>query len=113
MGVATPIGLGIEAFWDALMARHCGIRRIEAFDPSGLQSQVGGELANFKLADFIPKTYRKSAKVMSRDIVTAIVCAYHAVKDAGLNTKCIIERGKRRRRRTSTAPDSAPISGRG
>lgn len=94
LGVATPIGNGIEPFWDALMAGQCGIRRIKVFDPSGLQSQVGGELPTFKLGDYIPKTYRKSAKVMSRDIVTAVMCAYHAVKDAGLNTKCIIERGE-------------------
>ena len=94
LGVATPMGIGIEPFWDALITGQCGIRRLEAFDPSGLQSQVGGELPPFKLGDFIPKTYRKSAKVMSRDIETAMVCAYHAVRDAGLNTKCIIERGE-------------------
>jgi len=94
LGVATPIGLGIECFWDALMEKQCGIRRIAAFDPSGLGSQIGGELPPFQLNDYIPKTYRKSAKVMSRDIMIAVVCAYHAVTDGRLNTKCIIERGE-------------------
>ena len=31
---------------------------------------------------------------MARDIVIALACAYHAVKDAGLVTKCIVERGE-------------------
>jgi len=94
LGVATPIGIGIEAFWDGLLQRRCGIRRIESFDPSGLPCQIGGELPPFQLSDFIPKGYRKSAKVMARDIMVAVACAYHAVRDAGLNTKCIIERGE-------------------
>ncbi len=92
LGVATPIGIGIEATWDALINRECGIRRIESFDPSGFPAQIGGELPAFKLSDFIPKYYRKSVKVMARDIMIAVLCAYHAVKDAGLNTKCIIDR---------------------
>ncbi len=94
LGVATPIGIGVDAFWDALMEQRCGIARVEAFDPAGLASQIGGELPSFKLGDFIPKTYRKSAKVMSRDIKIAVMCAYHAVTDAGLRTKCILERGE-------------------
>lgn len=94
LGVATPIGIGMDAFWEALLQQRCGIRRVESFDPSGLASQVAGELPPFQLADFIPKSYRKSVKVMSRDIMLAVVSAYHAVVDAGLNTKCIIERGE-------------------
>lgn len=94
LGVASPIGLGVEAFWDALLRKRCGLRRIEAFDPSGFSTQIGGELPPFQLGDHIPKTYRKSAKVMSRDIRIAVVCAYHAVKDAGLNTRCLVQRGE-------------------
>ncbi len=94
LGVATPVGLGVADFWDALIQRRCGLGPIEAFDPSGLESRIAGELPPLKLGDFIPKTYRKNAKVMARDIVIAVVCAYHAVKDAGLNTKCIVERGE-------------------
>ena len=94
LGVASPIGLGVEAFWDALLRKRCGLRRIEAFDPSGFSTQIGGELPPFQLGDHIPKTYRKSAKVMSRDIRIAVVCAYYAVKDAGLNTRCLVQRGE-------------------
>lgn len=94
LGVATPIGLGIEPFWDALSESRCGLGPIEAFDASGLPARIGGELPAFTLGDYIYKSYRKSAKVMSRDIRVAVLCAYHAVKDAGLSTKCLIERGE-------------------
>jgi len=104
LGLATPIGIGIETFWEALLEKRCGLRRIEAFDPSGLPAQIAGELPSFSLRDFIPKTYRKSAKVMSRDIEIAVVSAYYAVKDAGLNTKCVIDRGE--------APEPANVDSR-
>jgi 3-oxoacyl-[acyl-carrier-protein] synthase II len=94
LGVATPIGIGIDAFWEGLLQKRCGIRRVEAFDPSGLPVQIAGELPAFQLGDYIPKSYRKSAKVMARDIMIAVLCAYHAVTDAKLVTKCIIERGE-------------------
>ena len=44
LGVATPLGLGIDPFWDGLVQGRSGLRRIQTFDPSGLASQVGGEL---------------------------------------------------------------------
>ncbi len=94
LGVATPIGIGIDAYWEGLLQGQCGIRRIAAFDPGGLPIQIAGELPTFQLGDYIPKGYRKSAKVMARDITIAVVCAYHAVVDAKLVTKCIIDRGE-------------------
>lgn len=94
LGVATPIGLGIDAFWESLLEGKSGIRRIEAFDPSGFSAQIAGELPAFKLDEFIPKSYRKSVKVMARDIMIAVVCAYHAAIDAKLSTKCIVDRGE-------------------
>jgi len=94
IGLATPLGIGLEATWDGLVQGRCGIRRIEAFDPSRFDSQIGGELEPFRVADYVPKGYRKSTKIMARDIEIAVVTAYHAVKDAGLKTKCLIERGE-------------------
>lgn len=94
LGVATPIGIGMEPFWDALLNRQCGVRRIASFDPSAFPAQIAGELPPFTISEYIPKAYRKSTKVMSRDIMIAVMCAYHAAKDAGLNTKCLVERGE-------------------
>ncbi len=93
-GVATPFGLGIDRLWDGLNARRSGIRRIESFDPSGMACTIGGEVPPFKMGDVVPKAYRKSTKVMARDIELAVACAYEAAKDASLKTRCMIDRGE-------------------
>ncbi len=93
LGPVTPIGVGVDAFWQALLDGRSGTHRIESFDPSRFDSQIGGEIADVrKVNDFVPKGYRKAGKIMARDIELAVVAAWHAVMDAGLRTKCIIER---------------------
>lgn len=94
LGVVSPVGLGVTATFDALVEKRCGVGRITAFDPTKFSSQVGGEVRDFKAADFVPKSYRKAIKVMARDIELAVGAAYLAVKDAGLKTKCLVERGE-------------------
>jgi 3-oxoacyl-[acyl-carrier-protein] synthase II len=94
LGTLTALGIGIEPLWDGLLAKQSGIKTLQSFDASGLAASFGGEVPPFKTADFVPKSYRKSTKVMARDIELAVVAAYLAVKDAGLATKCLIERGE-------------------
>lgn len=94
LGLVTPIGIGTEAVWSALLEKRSGVTRISAFDPARFQSQVAGQIANLKTADAIPRAYRKSMRVMARDIEIAVAAAYEAVKDAGLKTRCMFERGE-------------------
>ncbi|GJQ28030.1 MAG: 3-oxoacyl-[acyl-carrier-protein] synthase 2 [Phycisphaerae bacterium] len=94
LGVVSPLGIGIEPTFEALVEKRCGVGRITAFDPARFTSQIAGEVRELRVADAIPKGYRKAAKVMARDIELAVVAAYHAVKDAGLKTKCMAERGE-------------------
>jgi 3-oxoacyl-[acyl-carrier-protein] synthase II len=94
MGVTSPFGWQLDELWTALLEKRSGIRRVEAYDPQCFRSQVGGEMPKFTLGDFIPKSYRKSAKVMSRDIKLSMVSAYQAASDAGLKTKCLVDRGE-------------------
>jgi 3-oxoacyl-[acyl-carrier-protein] synthase II len=94
LGLVTPVGIGAETVWNALLEKKNGIRRITSFDPSRFESQVGGQLDSFSMGNFVPKGYRKFTKVMARDIEIAVAAAYEAAKDAGLKTKCLIERGE-------------------
>jgi 3-oxoacyl-[acyl-carrier-protein] synthase II len=94
IGLATPIGIGAANVWNALLARTSGIRRLTAFDPSQFESQVGGEIDSLVMKSYVPKSYLKSTKVMARDIEIAVAAAYEAAKDAGLKTKCLIDRGE-------------------
>ncbi|MBN1346832.1 MAG: beta-ketoacyl-[acyl-carrier-protein] synthase family protein [Phycisphaerae bacterium] len=94
LGVISPVGTGIDAVYEALLEGRSGVRRIEAFDPAGFDSQVGGEVGKLKMGDYVPKSYRKATKVMARDIELAVAAAYEAAKDARLRTKCLVERGE-------------------
>lgn len=95
VGPVTPIGIGAEAFWSALLEGRSGTQRASAFDPAGFDSQICGEVRSIEsVNDFVPKSYRKAGKIMARDIILAVAAAYHAVRDAGLKTRCILERGE-------------------
>jgi 3-oxoacyl-[acyl-carrier-protein] synthase II len=91
IGVISPIGIGSKAFWDNLIAGKVGVRHIQRFDPSGFASQIAGEVPDYKIGDFVPKSYRKATKVMARDIELAVVAADDAFKDAGLKSKAYTE----------------------
>src|SRR5437763_1063394 len=57
MGVVTPVGNDLETFWDNLRKGVSGIGRIQAFDTSGYDCQIAGEVS-----DFEPKNYFRNAK---------------------------------------------------
>src|SRR5712671_1829240 len=91
IGIISPLGIGAKAFWENLLAGKSGVRRISAFDPGGFPSQVAGEVPDFKISDYVPKSYRKATKVMARDIELAVVAADDAFKDAGIKSKAYTE----------------------
>ncbi len=86
LGTASAAGIGIEPLWDAACQGRSLLGRIEAFDPSGFPSQVGGEVRDFKVNKVVPKSYRKATKVMARDIELAVGAADAAVRSANLVT---------------------------
>ena len=53
IGAVTPIGVGVNDFWSALLAGKSGIRHITSFDASNLPSQVAGEVHNFHAREFV------------------------------------------------------------
>ena len=87
LGAITPLGLTMERTWEGLCQGRCGISQIKAFDPVGFTCKIAGEVPEFKIRDYIPKSLRKTAKLMSRDIELAIVAAGEAFRSSGLVTK--------------------------
>lgn len=87
LGPITPLGLGIDATWSGLMTGKSAIAPITAFDPSGFDARIAGEVREFKVSNYVPKSYRKAVKVMARDIELAVAAADYASRDAGLVTK--------------------------
>jgi len=84
MGVVAPNGIGVERFWETILACESGIGPITLFDASGFQSQIAGEVKNFNLTDFLqPRTH---VKRLARHTQLALAAAKLAVDDAKLDS---------------------------
>ncbi len=88
MGVVTPIGNGVEVFWDGLLSGKSGIHRITRFDVDGLPCQIAGEV-DFDVSEHIEK---RDARKMDRFTQFAIVAGRMAYADAALNGNYDAER---------------------
>lgn len=89
LGAISPLGKTAGEMWEGLSTGRCGIEQINAFDPAGFSCRLAGQVGNFKIQKFVPKTYRKAIKLMSRDIELAIVAANEALTDSKLITRGI------------------------
>lgn len=89
IGATTPLGLTAGDMWAGLCAGKSGIAQIKAFDPVGFSCKLAGEVPDYKIRDYVPKSRRKSAKLMSRDIELSVIAANEALTDSGLITQGI------------------------
>ena len=83
LGVITPIGNDLETFWRNLQDGVSGVDCIKAFDTSGYDCRIAGEIR-----DFDPKIYFKNAKDARRtDRYThlAMAAAKMAMEDSGVD----------------------------
>ncbi len=78
----SPIGIGVGAFWDALLQGRNGIGRITHFDPSEYRSQMAGEVKDFRPENWIEE---KNISRLDRFTHFALASAAMAVRDAGLD----------------------------
>lgn len=82
MGITSSIGIGVEKFWNAAVQGHCGIKKIQSYDPSLYTTQIAGEITDFTLPE-LPEF--SNNKRYPRVAQYALYCAYHAIQQAGLN----------------------------
>ncbi len=81
LGAVTPLGIGVNAFWDGMTAGRSGIRQIEHFDASDLDVRIAGEVPDFEPKDFIDA---KMVRRMDRFAQFAVAASREALADAGL-----------------------------
>jgi 3-oxoacyl-[acyl-carrier-protein] synthase II len=81
MGVVSPIGIGVDLFWESLRAGKSGIDRIESFDVSPFTTQIAGEVKDFQAEDYMDK---KLVKRSDRVIHFALAASNLAVEHAKL-----------------------------
>ena len=80
-GAITPLGIGVENFWDASLHGKSGIGEITLFDPSPYPSRIAGECSDFDPTDFMSK---KQARRMDRFAQLGIAAGIQAAEGAGL-----------------------------
>ena len=81
IGLITPLGIGIESNWNALLQGQSGISRISRFDASAFASQIAGEVNDFDPLLWMSK---REARRMDRFIHFAVAATKMASEDAGL-----------------------------
>ena len=87
MGIACPLGVGVEQVWRRLINGESGIGSIQSFDTTELSCKVAGQVpagtkadGGLDLSEWIPF---KDQKKMDRFIHLALVAATQAVEDSG------------------------------
>jgi len=82
LGVVTSIGHDVASFWSALVAGKIGVHRVTHFDPSDFACQIGAEVRNWDVNQFMdPKEARRN----DRYTHFGFVAAKQAVADSGID----------------------------
>lgn len=80
MGAITPIGIGVEEYWENLVAGKCGVDKITKFDTSELPVKIAAEVKGFEAEQFMP---RKLTREMAPYMQYGYAAAMQAIEQAG------------------------------
>jgi len=82
LGIVCPVGIGVDAAWDALTAGRSGIGPITSFDTTDYSVHFAGCVNDFDPSDVLDV---KEARRLSRFQQFAVVAAEEALADAGIS----------------------------
>jgi 3-oxoacyl-[acyl-carrier-protein] synthase II len=82
IGLITPLGVGTEQTWNGLLEGRSGIDRLQGFDASSLQTQIGGEVSDFAPEEIVPN--KRVLRKLTRGDQFALAGAILAVNDSGI-----------------------------
>ena len=82
VGLVTPLGVGTDATWDALLEGRSAVGPVRSFDASSLSSRLAAEVPGLDPDTFVPS--RRMQRTMTRGDVLAVAGASLAIRDAGL-----------------------------
>lgn len=81
LGAVTPLGIGVDTFWEGLTAGRSGVRQIQHFDTTDLDVKIAGEVSDFRPGDFMDP---KAARRMDRFAQFAVAASREAIDNSGL-----------------------------
>ena len=82
MGIISPLGIGIDEYWQSLSTGRSGVGPITQFDASGYKVRIAAEVKDFEPTDYVD---RKSARRMDRFAQLSVAAAGRAAENAGLD----------------------------
>ena len=80
MGIISPLGIGVEENWSAIINGKSGIGPITRFDTESFPVKFAGEVADFDAERYMG---HKEVKKMDRFIHFAVAASDYALKDSG------------------------------
>ena len=80
MGIISPLGIGVEENWSAIINGKSGIGPITRFDTESFPVRFAGEVAGFDAERYMG---HKEVKKMDRFIHFAVAASDYALKDSG------------------------------
>lgn len=83
LGAVTPLGVGVDTFWNNLMEGKCAIGEIKSIDVSNLSVKNSGQVWDFNPKDYLPT---KLSLDMEPYMQYAYIAAEEAIKQSGLET---------------------------
>jgi len=81
IGIHSPVGLGLEANWQNIIAGKSGISSIDSFDTTGMPASIAGQILDFDPENWMDK---KSCRKMDRFIQLGMAAGLDAMADSGL-----------------------------
>lgn len=82
MGVVSPVGIGIDQFWNSIVNGVCGIDYVTGFDTTNFDVKIGAEVKNFDPGQFLD---RKEIRRTDRVVQFGVAAAKMALEDAKLS----------------------------
>lgn len=86
MGAVTPIGIGVETYWNSLIGGKCGVERITRFDPKESPVKIAAQVKNFNPDDFMTK---KQSREMDLFMQYGYAAGEEALADGGIKEDTI------------------------
>ena len=83
LGVASPLGCGIDELWKNVIAGQCGIDRITLFDATAFDTQIAAEVKDFNPLPAFPGP--KDVRRADRFSQFGIYAGWRALMDSGLD----------------------------
>jgi 3-oxoacyl-[acyl-carrier-protein] synthase II len=81
MGIVSPVGIGVAAAWESILAGRSGIGSITRFDAAAFPSRIAGEVKDFDLTRYLSG---KEVRRYDTFIHYGLVATMDAIKDGGL-----------------------------